>query len=156
MENFIAVVSDKVGNVNRKGKHHSSIIGSPLIPITSLSNIVPPVLHITLGIVLKLFEMILSEVRKLDRNHITAAQKEIEKEWKAERKKLKEKKNDMYNLCHKLLDMVNFKEGFAKNNLKKIFQNKTRLLKFVVVMSKNKKYNLAVDFFVWRLNLMTN
>ena len=68
LENFIAVVSDKVGNVNRKGKHHSSIIGSPLIPITSLSNIVPPVLHITLGIVLKLFEMILSEVRKLDRN----------------------------------------------------------------------------------------
>ena len=156
LENFIAVVSDKVGNVNRKGKHHSSIIGSPLIPITSLSNIVPPVLHITLGIVLKLFEMILSEVRKLDRNHITAAQKEIEKEWKAESKKLKEKKNDMYNLCHKLLDMVNFKEGFAKKNLKKIFQNKTRLLKFVVVMSKNKKYNLAVDFFVWRLNLMTN
>ena len=70
-------------------------------------------LHITLGIVLKLFEMILSEVRKLDRNHITAAQKEIEKEWKAERKKLKEKKNDMYNLCHKLLDMVNLK-GFAE------------------------------------------
>ena len=95
MENFIAVVSEKVVNVNRKGKHHSSIIGSNLIPITSLSNIVPPVMHITLGIVLKLFEMILCEDRKLDRNHITAAQKEIEKEWKAERKKIKEKKNDM-------------------------------------------------------------
>ena len=64
MENFIAVVSEKVVNVNRKGKHHSSIIGSPLIPITSLSNIVPPVMHITLGIVLKLFEMILCEDRK--------------------------------------------------------------------------------------------
>ena len=59
-----SLVSDKVGNVNRKGKHHSSIIGSPLIPITSLSNIVPPVMHITLGIVLKLFEMILCEDRK--------------------------------------------------------------------------------------------
>ena len=67
MENFIAdVVDDRVGTVNRKGKHHSSIIGTPLIPVTSLSNIVPPVLHITLGIVLKLFDMILSEVRKLD------------------------------------------------------------------------------------------
>ena len=115
-----SLVSDKVGNVNRKGKHHSSIIGSPLIPIISLSNIVPPVLHITLGIVLKLFEMILSEVRKLDRNHITAAQKRIEKEWKAERKKVKEKKKVIYNLCHKLLDMVNFKEDFAKKLEKNI------------------------------------
>ena len=70
-------------------------------------------LHITLGIVWKLFEMILSEVRKLDCNHITAAQKQIEKEWKAENNKLKEKKNDMYQLCDKLLDLVNSK-GFAE------------------------------------------
>ena len=44
MENFVAnVVDDRAGTVNRKGKHYSSIIGTPLIPITSLQNIVPPV-----------------------------------------------------------------------------------------------------------------
>ena len=112
MENFIAnVVDDRVGNVNRKGKHHSSIIGTPLIPI-SLSNIAPPVLYITLGIVLKLFEMILSEVRKLDCNHIPEVQKVIEQKWKAGSKKLKEKNNDMYKLCDKLLDLINIKERF--------------------------------------------
>ena len=111
MENFIAnVVDDRVGTVNRKGKHHSSIIGTPLISITSLSNIVPPVLHITLGIVLKLFEVILSEVRKLDCNRITEVQKEIEKEWEAGSNELKEKENAMYKLCDKLLDLMNFKE----------------------------------------------
>ena len=113
MENFIAnVVDDRVGTVNRKGKHHFSIIGTPLIPITSLSNIVPPVLHITLGIVLKLFEMILSEVRKLDCNRITEVQKEIEKEWEAGSNELKEKENVMYKRCDKLLDLMNFKERF--------------------------------------------
>ena len=111
MENFIAnVVDDRIGTVNRKGKHHSSIIGTPLIPINSLSNIVPPVLHITLGIVLKLFQIILSEVRKLDCYRITEVQKEIEKEWEVGSNELKEKKNDMYKLCDKLLNLMNFKE----------------------------------------------
>ena len=69
MENFVAnVVDHRVGTVNKKGKHDFSIIGTPLISITTLLNILPSVLHITLGIVLKLFEMILSEVWKLDCN----------------------------------------------------------------------------------------
>ena len=96
------------GTVNKKGKHHFSIIGTPLIPITSLSSTVPPMLHITLGIVLKLFEMILSEVRKLDCNHIHEVQKNVEKK-----------------LCDKLLDFINFKERFmAKlhNNISELDQ----------------------------------
>ena len=92
MENFVPnVVDDRLRTVNSKEKH-SSIFGTPLIPITSLSNIVPPVLRITLGIVLKLFEMILSEVRKLDCNHTIEVQKKIEEEWKIDSNKLKEKK----------------------------------------------------------------
>ena len=126
MENFIAnVVDDRVGNVNRKGKHHSSIIGTPLIPITSLSNIVPPVLHITLGIVLKLFEMILSEVRKLDCNHITEVQKKIEKEWEVKSNELKEKEDERYKLCDKSLDLVNFRGLFMaklRNDIQELDQ----------------------------------
>ena len=126
MENFAAnVVDDRVGTVNTKGKHHFSIVGTPLIPITSLSNVVPPVLHITLGIVLKLFEMILSEVRKLDCNHITEVRKKKEKEWEDDSNALKVKKNDMHKLCDKLLDLMNFKERFMaklNNNVSELDQ----------------------------------
>ena len=111
-QNFAANVEDRVGTVNRKGKHHFSIIGVPLIPITSLSNIVPPVLHITLGIVLKLFEMILSEIWKLDCNHITEIQKLFEKERELNNKELRAKEDDKYQLCDKLLDFMNCKECF--------------------------------------------
>ena len=69
-------------------------------------------MHITLGVVLKLFEMILTEVRKLDCNRIIEVQKEIEKEWEAGSNELKEKENVMYTLCDKLLDLMNFKERF--------------------------------------------
>ena len=42
MENFVANVVDyRVGTVNKKGKHHCSIIGTSLIPITPLSNTGP-------------------------------------------------------------------------------------------------------------------
>ena len=43
-ENFVAnVVDDRLGTINKKAKHHCSIIGTSLIPITPLSNTVPPV-----------------------------------------------------------------------------------------------------------------
>ena len=48
MENFVANVVDHwVGTVSKKGTHHFSITGTPFIPTTSLSNMVPPVFHIT-------------------------------------------------------------------------------------------------------------
>ena len=90
MENFLANIVNMVGTVNKKVKHNSSIIGTSLIPITPLSNIVQPVLHVTLGIVLKLFEMVLSKVRELDCNHITEVCKKVEKTWEDASNQLKE------------------------------------------------------------------
>ena len=58
----------------------------------------------TLSIVLKLFEMILSEIRKLDCSHITEVQINFEKEWEVNSNKLKGKEDDKYELCDKLLD----------------------------------------------------
>ena len=60
----------------------------------------------------------------------------------------------MYNLCHKLLDMVNFK-GFEKK-LEKNISESDNVAKICGGHVEKKKYNLAMDFFVWRLNLMTN
>ena len=45
-----------------RGKLHKSIVSSLVFPISSLGNAVPPVLHITLGIVLKMFNMLLEHV----------------------------------------------------------------------------------------------
>ena len=100
--------------------------------------------------------MILSEVRKLDCNRITEVQKEIEKEWEAGSNELKEKENVMYKLCDKLLDLMNFKELVEAK-----FDNDISALDKVAKICsgciiKNKKYNLAVDFYVWHLNSMTN
>ena len=45
-QNFVAnVVDDRVETVNKTEKHLFGIIGTSIIPITSLSNIVPPVYH---------------------------------------------------------------------------------------------------------------
>ena len=105
MENFLFnVVDHRVGTVNKKEKHQFSIIGTPLISITSLLNIVPPLLHISLGIVLKLFEMILSEVRRLDCNHITHVQKIFVNELEVNSNELKRKEDDRYKLCNVLFD----------------------------------------------------
>ena len=48
------------------GKLHKSIISGPVFPFVSLGNVIPPVLHITLGIVLKLFKMFLERVKSQD------------------------------------------------------------------------------------------
>ena len=46
-----------------RGKLHKSIASSPVFPILSLGNAVPPVLHVTSGIVLKMFNMLVEDVR---------------------------------------------------------------------------------------------
>ena len=46
-----------------RGKLHKSIVSSPVFPILSLGNAVPPVLHVTSGIVLKMFNVLVEDVR---------------------------------------------------------------------------------------------
>ena len=48
------------------GKFHGNFYNRAIFPILSLDNVVPPVLHIMLGIVLKLFNLLLSRCRDID------------------------------------------------------------------------------------------
>ena len=61
------VANDRIEGSGRamtaRGKLHKSIVSSPVFPIASLRNVVPPVLHIFLGNVLKLFKMLLERVK---------------------------------------------------------------------------------------------
>ena len=54
------------GSLNDNAKHHFSVIDKMLFPIKTLDNVVPPVLHIYLGITLRLFNLLEAEVIKLD------------------------------------------------------------------------------------------
>ena len=55
------LVDDRGGGLHKKRKFHESIISRALFPLKSLSHVVPPVLHIKLGIVLKLYQILLSK-----------------------------------------------------------------------------------------------
>ena len=56
-QNFSESLCDDRGSGDRRaiGKHHESVFDRPIFPIKSLDFVVPPVLHITLGIVMNGF-----------------------------------------------------------------------------------------------------
>ena len=49
------------GNLRARSKFHNSVVSPVIFPIISLDNVVPPVLHIMLGVVLKLYKLLLKE-----------------------------------------------------------------------------------------------
>ena len=51
----------------KAGKHHYSLDKTILFPLSDIHDIVPPILHINLGVVLMLFEHLLSFIRDLDK-----------------------------------------------------------------------------------------
>ena len=60
------LVDDRASGLHKRGKFHKSIIRRALFPIKSLSHVVPPVLHIKLGIVLKLYQILLLKTQQND------------------------------------------------------------------------------------------
>ena len=71
-----------------RGKLYKSIVSSLVFPIASLGNVVPPLLHITLGIVLKLFKMLLECIKSQDCTSNELGTQTNEDEWKAESREL--------------------------------------------------------------------
>ena len=59
-------VDERGGGLQKREKFHESVISRPLFPIKSLSHVVPPILHIKLGIVLKLHQVSLSKTQEKD------------------------------------------------------------------------------------------
>ena len=59
-------IADMRTDVRKSGKDHMSIIRCPIFPLNDLFQLAPPILHINLGICLKLFNLLLKFVRKLD------------------------------------------------------------------------------------------
>ena len=55
------------GNLNANGKYHCSVVGPMIFPLKDLSPVVPATLHIMLGIVLLLYNLLVDDCKKLDR-----------------------------------------------------------------------------------------
>ena len=60
-----------------------------------MSHVVPPVLHIKLGIVLKLYQILLSKTQEKDKFQTRTARADQEEKWKCESEKLLEKEAEL-------------------------------------------------------------
>ena len=70
----------------------------PLFSIKSLSHVVPPVLHINLGIVLKLYQVLVSKTQEKNietRIETSTAKADQEEKWECENQKLLEKEVEL-------------------------------------------------------------
>ena len=63
-ENLAA--SSEGSNLRKTGKNHYSVFARQVFPLLCIDHVVPAILHIKLGIVKKLFDMLLDECRILD------------------------------------------------------------------------------------------
>ena len=68
--------------ISARGKLDKNITSSPVFLITSQGNVVPPVLHIILGVVLKLFKMSLECVKSQDCTSNESGTQANESKWK--------------------------------------------------------------------------
>ena len=98
-------------NVKKSGKWHMSMVKIPLFPISSYLQVAPPILHINLGICLKLFNLLLNFVRKLDTEeggHIfdyDVAQKQFQYS-----ERLIEIQNEVSSLAREYIDFKNIED----------------------------------------------
>ena len=109
------LVEDRKGSdTHGTGKYHGNFYNRAIFPILSLDNIVPPVLHIMLGIVLKLFNLLLNRCHDLDHSNNCAthiaetAQKE--RDFEKARLNLSVNENRKRELGCAFVDLYNCKE----------------------------------------------
>ena len=104
------VVDDRMDGSDRamvlRGKLHKSIVSIPVFPISSLGNVVPPVLHITLGIVLKMFNMSIEHFKSQD-SAIKPTNDQSNKTWREKSEKLLGRETEFKRVCLKLFELYN-------------------------------------------------
>ena len=111
MEN---IVDDRKGNERKTGRHHGNFHHGMLIPIRSLDSVVPPVLHIMLGVVLKLYEFLLAQCQKIDEPQVDGAKQKkrrnMNDEWQNESTYLQYIAQQKTEIGSSYLDLFNHRE----------------------------------------------
>ena len=72
---------EQVVYCHETGKFHESIIHEAIFPIKTLSQVVTSVLHIRLGTVVKLYQILLSKTQQKDKPRTNTARIEQEQKW---------------------------------------------------------------------------
>ena len=94
------------------GRYHESIKGRNLFKFIPLANVIPPILHITLGIVLSLFNKLLDQCRIVDQTYNKPNLVRIDKEWHQRSLDLEKRKDLVREIGGDYIDLVNFVERF--------------------------------------------
>ena len=69
------------GDCHKTGKFHGSIIHAAMFPIKTLSQVVTPVLHIRLGTILKLYQILLAKTQQKGKPGTSTARTKKKKKW---------------------------------------------------------------------------
>ena len=97
-------------DLSSTGRYHESIKGRNLFKFIPLANVIPPILHITLGIVLRLFNKLLDQCRIVDETYNKPNLVRIDKEWHQRSLDLEEKEVLVREIGGDYIDLVNFGE----------------------------------------------
>ena len=99
------------GNMRENGKHHNSVIEKMLFCIKDLRFVVPPVLHILLGITLYLYNVLLGYCQQLDKEEIGYGEEngdmEVSNEWLDVSLLLSERNEKLHKLGEELVEIEN-------------------------------------------------
>ena len=97
-------------DLSSTGRYHESIKGRNLFKFSPLANVIPPILHITLEIVLRLFNKLLDQCRIVDETYNKPNLVRIDKEWHQRSLDLEEKEVLVQEIGGDYIDLVNFGE----------------------------------------------
>ncbi|XP_065682194.1 uncharacterized protein LOC136095467 [Hydra vulgaris] len=129
------------GNLRALGKFHNSIIAPVIFPIITLDNVVPPVLHIMLGVVLKLYKLLLKECKTLDCQAVSSLSHENENVrtnelWAAKSFECSKTADSLRLLGNQFVDVANLQTRWLA------FDKNISELECISLNSSNKKKNL--------------
>ena len=118
------------GALNENAKFHYSVIDKMLFPIKDLDNVVPAVLHIYLGITLRLFNLVEVELMKLD-----GVCKTVEKA---------NRRTELATQLRQKEEEIDELESMLRENSEKIIELENVMSRFQAVASGNLTENVAI------------
>ena len=101
-------------NLNDNGRYHFSVVGPMMFPLVTLDQVVPPSLHIMLGVVLLLYNLLLKECRDIDKEEGNLQIQENEKkvinqEWEIASDELHKVEKELSELGGSIVECINRK-----------------------------------------------
>ena len=74
-------------NLHENGKYHHSVVGPMMFPLKDIDQVVPATLHIMLGVVLMMYNLLLKECKRIDEESdgeiLLKEKEEINGKWEA-------------------------------------------------------------------------